>query len=737
MKYVFSAIIPIAFLFMHGHSLAQGPKKNLTLEEIYLKSPFRPEAVSGLESMKDGIHYTVKEAGNNKTYIVRYEYKTGKKKDVVLSSDDLVIPGSKESVSIDSYSFSADESKILIASESESIYRRSWKASYYIYERKTKKLRKLSEGDKVMYATFSPDGNMIAYVRNNNLIVMDLRTNTETQVTSDGVFNKIINGAVDWVYEEEFALSRGFEWSPDGTKIAFYRFDESEVKEFSFTTWGELYPGEYRYKYPKAGEKNSTVTVHVYDLRSKSTRKMATRGDMEYIPRIKWTLIPNLLSIQLMNRHQNLLELVTADAETGKTTVLLTEKSSTYIDITDDLTFLKNGKQFVWTSEQDGYNHIYLYNMGGQKDLQLTSGSWDVMEMKGIDEDSKTVYYISTEVSPTDRDLYSVKLDGKDKKKLSSGKGTNYAEFSIGCKYYINTFSDANTPYLVTLHSGNGKEVRVLKDNAGVRTAMAGYNLSKKEFFTFKTSEGIELHGWMIKPPDFNPGKRYPVFLTFYGGPGHNTVNNAWEGPDYFWHQLLAQKGYIVVSVDNRGTMGRGRDFKHSTYKQLGKLETIDQIETAKYLSTLEYVDKARIGVEGWSFGGYLTSLCMTKGADHFKMGIAVAPVTNWRYYDSIYTERFLQTPQENPYGYDDNSPINHVKSLKGKYMIIHGTADDNVHFQNAVEMVNALVKNGKQFDLFFYPDMNHSIAGNQTISRGQSRYHLFSMMTGYILENL
>ena len=737
MKYLFSAVIACALLMASPHAIAQGPKKNLTMEDIWLRSPFRMEYVFGLRSMNNGTHYTVKETRENKSYIIRYEYKTGKAVDTVLKNEQVIPAESKLPISIEEYSFSDDESKILIATESEQIYRHSSKEYYYIWDRKAKKLSPLSKGDKMMYATFSPDGNKVAFVRNNNLYMTDLRSNTETEITTDGVFNKIINGAVDWVYEEEFSMSRGFEWSPDGNRIAYYRFDESEVKEYDFPTYGALYPGEYRYKYPKAGEKNSKVTVHIYDVNAKSARQVDTRKDMEYIPRIKWTTDPTRLSIQLLNRHQNLLELVIADASTGKASVLLTEESPTYIDITDNLTFLKNGKGFIWTSEKDGFNHIYFYGMDGKLVNQVTTGNWDVMEMSGVDEDSKTLYYISSEVSPADRDLYSVKFDSKDKKKLSTGKGTNMADFSKGCKFYINTFSDANSPYYITLHNANGKLVRVLKENKAVRDAMATYNLGKKEFFTFKTSEGIELTAWMIKPADFSPSKKYPVFLTFYGGPGHNTVTNAWGGNDYFWHQLLTQKGYIVVSVDNRGTMARGREFKHSTYKQLGKLEVIDQIEAAKYLGTLEYVDKARIGVEGWSFGGYLTSLCMTKGADYFKMGIAVAPVTNWRYYDSVYTERFLRTPQENPYGYDDNSPINHVKGLKGKYMIIHGTADDNVHFQNTVEMVNALVKNGKQFDLFFYPDMNHSIAGNQTVPYPQSRYHLFTMMTEYIVKNL
>lgn len=730
MKYLLS--VTLAGFTLAAAQPAFAQKKDITLEDIWMKGTFRMNSVYGLNSMEDGTRYTTLESDRNKTFIVSYEYKTGKATDTLVSSDKLVPEGGKIPISIDDYRFSRGENKILIATETEPIYRHSSREDYYIWDRKAKKLTRLSEGGKMMYGTFSPDGSKVAFVRDNNLFVKDLTSNTETQVTKDGEINKIINGAVDWVYEEEFSMSRGFEWSPDGSKIAFYRFDESKVKEFSFAEYGTLYPGEYRYKYPKAGEVNSVVTVHIYDVSAKTIKQVDTGKEADqYIPRIKWTMNPGKLSLIRMNRHQSKLELLIADAATGATTVLLTEEHPAYIEITDNLTFLKNGTQFIWTSDKDGYNHIYLYGMDGKLAAQLTSGAWDVMEFKGVDEGAKTIYYISSESSPTQRDLYSIRLDGKGKKKLSVSDGTNMADFSNGFKYYINFHSDANTPYYITLHNSSGKLVRVLEENASLKQVMSGFNISKKEFFKFKTSEGVELNGWMIKPSNFDANKKYPVFMTVYGGPGHNTVNNAWGGPDYFWHNMIAQKGYIVVSVDNRGTEARGSAFKKSTYKQLGKLETIDQIEAAKYLGGLSYVDKNRIGIEGWSFGGYLTSLCMTKGADYFRMGIAVAPVTNWRYYDSIYTERYLSLPQENPYGYDDNSPINHVKNLKGKYLLIHGTADDNVHFQNSMEMVTALVKANKQFETFFYPNKNHGIYG------GNTRYHLYTMMTNFLIENL
>jgi dipeptidyl-peptidase-4 len=730
MKHLLSATLAGIALIAVQPAFAQ--KKDITLEDIWMKGTFRMSSVYGLNSMENGEHYTTLESDKNKTFVVSYEYKTGKATDTILSSEKLVPEGGKTAISIDDYRFSKGENKILIATETEQIYRHSTREDYYTWDRKAKKLTKLSQGGKMMYGTFSPDGNKVAFVRDNNLFVKDLSSNTETQITKDGEINKIINGAVDWVYEEEFTMSRGFEWSPDGSKIAYYRFDESKVKEFSFSEYGTLYPVENRYKYPKAGEANSLVTVHIYDVNAKTIKTVDIGKETDqYIPRIKWTMNPGKLSLIRMNRHQSKLELLIADAATGATTVLLTEENPAYIEITDNLTFLKNGTQFIWTSDKDGYNHIYLYGMDGKMVTQLTTGSWDVMEFKGIDESAKTIYYISSESSPTQRDLYSIRLDGKNKKKLSVSDGTDMAEFSNGFKYYINFHSDANTPYYITLHNSSGKLVRVLEENTPLKKTMADFNISKKEFFKFKTADGVELNGWMIKPSNFDANKKYPVFMTVYGGPGHNTVNNSWGGPDYFWHQMIAQKGYIVVSVDNRGTEARGAAFKKATYKQMGKLEAIDQVEAAKYLGGLSYVDKNRIGIEGWSYGGYLTSLCMTKGADYFKMGIAVAPVTNWRYYDSIYTERYLSLPQENPYGYDDNSPINHVKNLKGKFLLVHGTADDNVHFQNSMEMVTALVKANKQFSSFFYPNKNHSIYG------GNTRYHLYTMMTNFLTENL
>lgn len=727
-------------LFIFGFSvlLAQdisAQKKDITLEDIWKTGTFRTNAVYGLISMKDGIHYTAYGSDGRDSYILRYEYAKNTKPDTVLKESGLKLDG--KSISMDNYSFSPDETKMLISCNTEQIYRHSTRENNYVYDRKTKTLTPVSAGEKQMYATFSPDGSKIGFVRGNNIYIRDLASGKETQVTTDGLQNNIINGATDWVHEEEFAFSVAYFWSPDSKKIAYYKFDESKVKEFSFNEFnGQLYPTEYRFKYPKAGEANSIVTIHMYDLASGRDLLMDIGKETDqYIPRVKWTMDPNTLSIVRMNRHQNKLELMMGNATTGSTSVVYTETSDTYIDIHegegDYVFFTADGKNFIIQSEKDGYNHLYLYDMSGKLVNQITKGSWDVVEYKGIDEKTKTLFYIASETTATEKDIYSIKLDGSGKKKISTEKGTHSPEFSEGMKYYVDTYSDANTPYTFSICSAAGKKMRVMEDNAALAAKLKEYNTSPKELFMFRTSEGVDLNAWMIKPLNFDPKKKYPVFLTFYGGPGSNRVNNAFDGRDYYWHQLLAEKGYIVMCVDNRGTMYRGVAFKKCTYRQLGKLEVEDQIETAKYLATLPYVDKSRIGTFGWSFGGYLSSLCITRGADYFKAAIAVAPVTNWRYYDNIYTERFMSLPQENASGYDDNSPINHVKELKGKYLLIHGSGDDNVHFQNSMEMISALVAANKQFDFFVYPDKNHSIYG------GNTRLHLYTKMTDFILNNL
>jgi len=718
-------VLILSFVFVS----ATAQKKQISVEDVWRDYTFMPTFFSGFNSMNDGASYTEVDSLGN---LVKYELKSGNKVNVLVKAEELTPVGKSSPIKIEDYTFSDDETKLVLKNDYKSIYRRSGTANNYVFDLKTRKLKTLSDNGKQMFATLAPIGNKVAFVRDNNLFVKDLDNNAETQITTDGEKNKIKNGWADWVYEEEFSKAEAFFWNSNGTKIAFIRYDESNVKEYEMALYNGLYPEEYKFKYPKAGEDNSIVSVHIYDLASKKITPVDIGKETNiYIPRIVWTGDANILSVQRMNRLQNKLELLFADAATGTTKTILTEEAKTYIDITDDLTFLKSNKGFIWSSEQDGFNHLYYYDFNGKLVNQITKGKWDLMEFKGFDETSNTLYYVSTEVSATDRDVYAVSLDGKTKRKLSAQKGTTGAEFSKSFKYYVSSVSDANTPTVYELHNADGKLIKVLEDNKVLKEKLNAYDLTKKEFFTFKTSEGVELNGWMMKPTNFDVTKKYPVFQFAYGGPGSNECNNQWELFDYPWHQVLCQQGYVVVCVDNRGTLGRGREFKHSTYLQLGKLETLDQIEVAKYMGAQTYVDKNRIGFMGWSFGGYLSSLLITKGADYFKANIAVAPVTNWRYYDNIYTERFMRTPQENANGYDDNSPVNFTKSIKGKFLLIHGTADDNVHFQNSMEMNAAMVKNNIPFEFMAYPNKNHGISG------GLTRVHLFTKMLEFIKRNL
>ena len=718
-----SILSSLAILFLAQCVIAQ--EKIIQLEDIWARRTFSPEWVWGINSMNDGVHYSSLNYGENNVYITQYSYETGDSILTIVDSKDL------DGISFSNYSFSEDEKKVLLPTETESIYRYSSRSNYYVYDRETKKAEELSEG-KQRLAQFSPDASKVAFVKENNIFIKDIINNTELQVTFDGEINKIINGATDWVYEEEFAFDNGMQWNASGNKIAYYRFDEEKVPEFSMDLFTDLYPSQSQFKYPKAGETNSTIELFIYDLDSNKTTKANINTEEEfYIPRIKWTLDENVLSVQRMNRHQNQLDFILVDAKDGSSQTIFTENDAAYIDVTDNLTFLNDGKYFIWTSEKSGYNHIYLYNLKGKQVRQITKGNYDVTDFYGIDESNNTVYFASSERSPMHRDVYAVQLNGKNKKTLTNKIGTNSATFSTNYKYFINQYSNANTPYYFSLFDAKGNEVRMLKDNSNLKNSLSEYALSQKEFFNFKTTEGIDLNGWMMKPHNFDETKQYPVFMYLYGGPGSQQVTDSWGGSNFLWYQMLTQQGYIVACVDNRGTGARGSEFKKCTYQQLGKLETEDQIEANRYLANLPYVDGSRIGIFGWSYGGYMSSLCLLKGADEFKMAIAVAPVTNWRYYDSIYTERYMRTPQENASGYDDNSPINHVEKLKGKYLLVHGSADDNVHYQNTMEMTNALVNANKQFDLFIYPNKNHGIYG------GYTRLHLFTKMTNFIKENL
>lgn len=697
-------------------------KKNITLDDLWKNYSFFPKNYNSLNSMNNGEHYVSLENSELGQELNIYKYKDGEKVRTLFKSDEFDLKR------ITNYSFSNDEKKLLLETQTEKIYRYSSKSIYYVYNIFTDKLKKISD-DKLMFATFSPAGNKIAYVLDNNIYIHEINSGRTKQVTFDGQKNQIINGASDWVYEEEFGLVRSFEWAPDGEHIAYYKFDETNVKEFSMDLFkGGLYPTQEVFKYPKAGEENSVVRIYFYNLKEDKSTYIYTEKDYEYIPRIKWTKNSNILALYGMNRHQNELDFVLADATSNTNRVLFTEKDNYYIDIHDNLTFLPDDN-FIWTSEKDGFNHIYIKGLDGSEQ-QITKGNWEVTSFDGVDSDKMELYYRSTEEGSINRTLYVHNLFTDKKRKLSTQIGDNSIKFSDNFKYYLNSYSNANTAPYYTLHKSNGEQLKVLEDNAEFNAKMKEFNLSKKEIFSIQTEEA-ELNAWMIKPPNFDSNKKYPLFMFLYGGPGSQQVKNSFGWTNYYWYQMLAQNGYIVACVDNRGTGGKGSEFKKMTYKELGKYELVDQINAAKYFGNLDYIDSKRIGIQGWSYGGYMSSLAITKGSDIFSLAIAVAPVTNWRYYDNIYTERYMQTPQENANGYDENSPINHVDKLKGDYLLIHGSADDNVHVQNSMEMISALVRANKKFDLFIYPDKNHGIYG------GNTRLHLYQKMTDFILKNL
>ncbi|MEN8138496.1 MAG: S9 family peptidase, partial [Bacteroidota bacterium] len=686
----------VSFLLISSFVSAQ---YKITMEDIW-GGKFGEESVDEIHSMNNGEHYTVLEYGDNGTSIGKYSYSSYKKVSTIVDGADL-----SEAPFFTAYKFSPNEKEVLLATEVSPIYRHSYTAKHYLYNLESKNLKEIS-GDVEQEPVFSPDGEKVAYVRDNNIYIKNLRNNIEIQVTSDGKKNEIINGVTDWVYEEEFAFVRAFEWSPGGKYIAYLKFDETEVPEISMKVFGiNLYCEKMEFKYPKAGEENSKVSLHIYSVDDRKSKEVSVsvEGDY-YIPKIKWTSQDHLLSFILLNRHQNDLKLNLVDTYGMGVKTILNETSDTYIDMSDDLTFLKDNS-FLWTSELNGFNHIYHYDPAGKLINQVTNGPWEVSKFYGYNEKDKRLFYQSTEKSSINRGVYSIKIKGNHKRELSVDDGYNDANFSKKFKYYINTFSAANTPRQFTLnHSKNGKVIKVIQDNDSLKSTLSSYKMSEKKFLTIKSNDGTELNAWMIKPYNFNPTEKYPVLMYVYGGPGSQTVLNKWGRENYMWFELLAQKGYIVVSVDNRGTGGKGSEFKKVTYKELGKIEIEDQISAAEYLGSLPYIDKDRIGMFGWSYGGYMSSLAMTKGADIFKAGIAVAPVTNWRFYDSVYTERYMQLPEENADGYDNNSPINHVSKLKGSYLLIHGSSDDNVHYQNTMRMVEALIEANKQFELFIYP---------------------------------
>lgn len=696
--------------------------KEITLEEIW-DGTFSTNRMNALNSMNGDYYSLLNSDAEGNTSVDQYSYQTLERVSTIVDSKNI-----NGLSSFSSYSFNNDETKLLLGTNFKKLYRRSKKGTYYAYDRASKKLTLI--GKDIQEPTFSPDSKKVAYAKDNNLYIKNLSNNRVTKVTKDGKTNSIINGTTDWVYEEEFAFVRAFEWSNDSKFIAFLRFDESNVRQFSMNVTGnELYPSQQVFKYPKAGEGNAKVTLHMYNMQSGATKRVGL-GNYEYIARIKWSSDDAVLIATTLNRHQNDLKLHKVNALRTSSRLLLNEKDAAYVDIHDNLTFLDDNS-FIWTSEKDGYNHIYHYNFNGKLINQITKGNWEVTNYYGYNKEKKTIYYQSVENGSINRGVYSIGLDGKNKKILSNKDGNNTASFSDNLNYFINTHSTAEVPPIYSLYNAEGEMLKVIKDNAKLKEELAEYKMSPKEFTTIDIN-GNDLNMWIIKPADFDENKKYPLLMFQYSGPGSQQVSNRWNGTNDYWHQMLAQQGMIVVCIDGRGTGLKGRDFKKMTQKELGKYEVEDQIAAAKKLAKRSYIDEKNIGIWGWSYGGFMSTNCILKGNDIFSTAIAVAPVTSWRFYDTVYTERYMQTPQENASGYDDNSPINYADKLKGNYLLVHGTGDDNVHPQNSMRMINALVEANKPFDLAMYPDRAHGIRkGNNT------RLHLYKKMTTFIQENL
>ncbi len=700
-------------------------KKEITLEDIWGKNTFRQDFVAGFRSLQDGEHYTeITKEG----YLVKLGFANGQVVDTITYLRGLVF--GKDTLRVDDYEFNVAEDKLLLLTESENIYRRSVLHRVYILDLKSQKISRLHQ-DKVLHAAFSPDGSKVAYVHNNDMYYSELNNGKHYRISKDGDYNHI-NGNCDWVYEEEFEFTKAYEWGSESDYIVYYHFDQTEVPEYNFAIYDKLYPTDYKYKYPKAGEKNAIVDIRIYSLADRRSTEVELGNNTDiYIPRIKINPFNNRPIIYKLNRLQNELELLEADVNGGDTKSIYKETNKAYIEINDNVVFLQNRNAMIYTSEKDGYNHIYLHDIDANKSIQLTNGAWDVVEIKGVDEKNNILYYISAESSPLERKLYQIKLDGSQKLCMTPQAGWHQISFSNNYRYYLNRFSSLHSVPVYSLYDVSRQTSRILKNNESLEQKMKEYDLGSIELITIPNEDGVLLNAWIIKPSNFNPSTRYPLLMFQYSGPGSQQVMNQFSGRDFWWYQHLAQKGYIVLCVDGTGTGYRGEAFKKKTYLQLGKYESDDQIAAAKYMAKQAWIDPARIGIWGWSYGGYMSSICLLKGADVFRMAIAVAPVTNWRYYDNIYTERYMRTPAENAKGYDDNSPVNMVQKLKGQYLLIHGTADDNVHYQNAIEMQAALIKANKDFDSEAYPDKNHGISG------GVTRLHLYRRMTQFILNHL
>ena len=747
---LFAALIPAAAMAQE----AETPM--LTLEDIHASGMFVSASFQGGKWAGEGPVVTFVEEDGEMAHLIRYDLETEQREPIV-DGETLYAPDVERTVGIDEYAYSPDGSAMLIYTDSERVWRYNTKGYYYLYDLATQDLTPIArrEDGFQMFAKFSPDGRRVAFVRNRDLFVVDLADMSERRLTDDGSPGRIINGTSDWVYEEEFGLRDGWAWSPDGARIAYVQLDESNTREFAMADLRAQYPEIERFRYPKAGEANSEIRVGVVDVGSGERRFFDTgtwqtgEDDPEYIPSLGWTPEVDGMSYVWffrLNREQNRVDVLYGSPEDMSTRLVLREENDTWIDVETSfgdlaggtITYLDNDQHFVWMSERDGYRHLYLYENDGAFVRQLTQGSWNVTNFHGIALDRDAIFFTATAASPLERHLYRVSFRDSDAApvRITERAGSHNIDMSSDLRYYIDRFTNVQTPLAAALHKADGTLVKVLEDNAALRERLATYDLPEPEFIEAPGDDGTMLNAWMLKPTDFDASQQYPLLLYVYGGPGSQTVQNAWGGSRYLWHAYLVEEhDMVIASVDNRGTGGRSKDFKSVTYERLGVLEAEDQIASAKHFSALPYIDAERTGMWGWSYGGFMTLMSMMygDGPDTFEMGVSVAPVTSWRQYDTIYTERYMSTPQRNEEGYRNSAPVTWADRLRDNQdlLIIHGDLDDNVHFQNTVQMADALQQAGKQFDLMMYPGRNHGIYG------GMTRLHLYTLITGYIADNL
>lgn len=706
-------------------------QQELTLQRIFASSDFRLQSLPAVRWMRDGQRYAFVVAENGRTDLVAEDARTGQRTRLVDGSR-LLAPGAATPIEIEDYEWSADERKLLVYTSSQPVWRENTKGLYYVFDLASGRVTPVSTRPGwQMFAKFSPDADRVGFVRDNDVFVTDLATGQETRLTRDGSEN-VINGTFDWVYEEELGVQDGWRWSPDGRRIAFWRIDQTNVRSFHWITdTDSSYSRVQSLRYPKAGAPNPTARIGVVDASGGEVRWMDTGADPEqYLARMEWAPAGDELMIQRLNRHQNRLEVLLGNARSGATRAVFTDTDPAWVEVDDDFAWVAEGRRFVFSSERDGYNHLYLVDRGGQA-RQLTRGSWDVTSLVAVDEKSGWVYFGAHEEAPEQTHLYRVRLNGTGQQQVTTERGSHSARIAEGSPYLLDVHSRAGVPPVTRLHTTDGRLVRILVDNARVRENLEGLRLRAPEFTTIPGADGTPLQASIIRSADFDPAKKYPVLMYVYGGPGSQTVLDSWGGTRYLWHQHLAQRGYVVVSVDNRGTGARGSAFKKATYLRLGQKETEDQIAAARWLAQQAWVDGSRIGIWGWSYGGFMTASAMLTPGSPFRAGISVAPVTDWHLYDSIYTERFMRTPQDNPEGYRGTAPVHMAGNLRGRLLLVHGTGDDNVHFQNAIQLASALQAAGKQFQFMAYPDRNHSISG------GATSLHLYTLMTDWLAQNL